>query len=102
MGILNLFGLGNKTEKIKQFAANRAVIIDVRSEGEFAAGHIASSRNIPLPDLASRIAEIKKLNTPVITCCRSGMRSGNAASILLKNGIQAINGGGWENLQKKL
>ena len=36
-----------------------------------------------------------KLGKPVITCCRSGARSGSAATILKQNGIDAINGGPW-------
>ena len=102
MGLLDLLGLGNKTEKIQQFVSKGAVIIDVRSQEEFASGHILNSQNIPLPTLSSRIEEIKKLNKPVIACCRSGMRSANATSILLQNGIETINGGGWESLQNKL
>ena len=102
MGLLDLLGFGNKTEKIQQFVSRDAVIIDVRSQEEFASGHILNSLNIPLPALSSRIEEIKKLNKPVIACCRSGMRSTNATSILLQNGIETINGGGWESLQSKL
>ena len=46
--------------------------------------------------------DIKKLNKPVIACCASGMRSSQATSILKKNGIEVINGGGWKSLQSKL
>jgi len=102
MGFLDLLGFGNKTEKIQQFVANNALIIDVRSQEEYASGHILNSQNIPLHTLSSRIGEIKKLNKPVIACCRSGMRSANATSVLLQNGIEAVNGGGWESLQNKL
>ncbi|HAB27890.1 MAG TPA: sulfurtransferase, partial [Xanthomarina gelatinilytica] len=38
----------------------------------------------------------------VIACCASGMRSASAASVLNKHGIEAVNGGGWSSLQKKL
>ncbi|HBY69385.1 MAG TPA: sulfurtransferase, partial [Flavobacteriaceae bacterium] len=41
-------------------------------------------------------------NKPVITCCASGVRSGNAAKILTNNNIEVVNGGGWKSLQKKL
>nr|WP_294935235.1 rhodanese-like domain-containing protein [uncultured Flavobacterium sp.] len=102
MGFLDLLGFGTKAEKIQQFVSKNAVIIDVRSPEEFASGHILNSKNIPLPTLSSRMEEIKKLNKPVIACCRSGMRSANATSFLLQNGIEAVNGGGWESLQNKL
>jgi len=97
-----MLGLSNKSENIQDYVAKGAVIIDVRSNGEFASGHIKGSKNIPLDTIAAKIQEIKKLNKPVIACCRSGMRSAQAASILKQNGIDTINGGGWEGLQSKL
>ena len=79
-----------------------AIIIDVRSPGEFAGGHIKGAKNIPLNEIGAKINEIKKLNKPVITCCASGMRSSQATSILKQNGVDTINGGGWQSLQSKL
>ena len=70
--------------------------------GEYKEGHIKGSKNIPLDTISSKIEEIKKLNKPVIACCRSGMRSAQATSILKQNGIEVLNGGGWESLQRKL
>ncbi|WP_264543505.1 MULTISPECIES: rhodanese-like domain-containing protein [Flavobacterium] len=102
MGILDLLGFGNKTNAIQEFAEKGAVIIDVRTTGEFASGHIKGSKNIPLDQISTKINEIKKLNKPVIACCRSGMRSGQATSILQQHGIDCINGGGWESLESKL
>lgn len=102
MGLLSMFGLGGKSESIQDFKDKGAVIIDVRTVGEFREGHIKDSKNIPLDTIASKIADIKKLNKPVIVCCRSGMRSAQAASILKANGIEVINGGGWESLERKL
>jgi phage shock protein E len=102
MGLLDLLGLGSKSDSIQEFVANGAVIIDVRTAEEFASGHIKGSKNIPLNLIASKIQEIKKLNQPVIACCRSGMRSAQATSILKQHGINTLNGGGWESLQNKL
>jgi len=102
MGILDLLGFGNKTNSIQEFRAKGAIIIDVRTPGEFASGHIKGSKNIPLDTISSKIVEIKKLNKPVIACCRSGMRSGQATSILKQNGIECLNGGGWDSLERKL
>lgn len=101
MGLLNFF-FGNKNDMITDFQKRGAIIIDVRTVGEFNQGAIAGSKNIPLQSINSKITEIKKLNKPVITCCASGMRSGNAATILKSNGIEAINGGGWSSLNNKL
>ena len=102
MGLLDFFGFGNKLKSIQEFKDKGAVIIDVRSQGEFAGGHIKGSKNVPLNEISSKINEIKKLNKPVIACCASGIRSSQATSILKQNGIEAINGGGWQSLLSKL
>lgn len=101
MGLFD-FLIGNKTEKIKDFQARGAVIIDVRTKSEFQQGAIRGSKNIPLQNINTQIAAIKKLNKPVIVCCASGMRSGNAANILNSKGIETLNGGGWSSLYSKL
>lgn len=102
MGILDLLGLGNKANEIKEFIEKGAIILDVRTTSEFESGHIKNSKNIPLDKIQSKIDEIKKLNKPIVTCCRSGMRSSQATSILKQNGIKCINGGGWDSLERKL
>ena len=102
MGILDFLGFGNKSKQIAEFIEKGAVIIDVRTYEEFADGHIKNSKNIPLQVIESKINDIKKLNKPVIACCRTGRRSGIAAMILKKHGIEAMNGGGWNSLQSKL
>ena len=101
MGLLD-FLFGNKNDKIKDFQSKGAIVIDVRTKGEYSQGAIPGSKNIPLQVINSKINEIKKLNKPVITCCASGMRSGSAASILKAQGIEAMNGGGWQSLSNKL
>lgn len=102
MGLLDMLGFGSKTENVKDFTDRNAVIIDVRTVGEFQQGHIKNSKNIPLNILSTKINEIKKWNKPVIVCCQSGMRSGQAAGILKSNGIEVMNGGGWQSLENKL
>jgi rhodanese-related sulfurtransferase len=76
-----------------------AIIIDVRTVGEFKEGHIRGSRNIPLDSIQNKLAEIKRLNKPVITVCRSGARSNMARSILASGGVTVYNGGAWRNLE---
>lgn len=102
MGILDFLGFGNKSNQIAEFIKKDAIIIDVRTYEEFASGHIINSKNIPLQIIDSKINDIKKLNKPVIVCCKSGMRSAQAYSILKRNGIETLNGGGWNSLQRKL
>jgi phage shock protein E len=92
----------NKQKMIDDFMSRDAVIIDVRTQAEFSNGAIKGSKNIPLQVINSKMAQIKKLKKPVITCCASGMRSGSAASFLKQNGIEAMNGGGWSSLQGRI
>ncbi len=77
-----------------------AVVVDVRTTGEYQAGHIKESKNIPLDSVKARTGVLKNLNKPVITVCRSGKRSGIARSILANAGIEAYNGGPWTNIKK--
>lgn len=93
----NLFG-GKSNEEMKAALANGAIIIDVRSEGEFAGGHVKSSKNIPLNKLSNQLASIKKMNKEVVCVCASGMRSSQATNFLNQNGVKAYNGGSWHNL----
>ena len=102
MGLLDFLGFGNKSKKIAEFIKNDAVIIDVRSVGEFANGHIKGSKNIPLDVISSKIEDIKKLNKPIIACCASGIRSGLATNTLNSNGIVAMNGCGWLSLESRI
>jgi phage shock protein E len=79
-----------------------AVIVDVRTKGEYQAGHIEGSRNIPLDNIKNEAATLKNLNKPVVTVCRSGNRSSMAKSILAAAGIEAYNGGAWTNLKRQI
>lgn len=101
MGLLDFFK-SNTTDYIADFKSRNAIIVDVRTPGEFQQGAIKGSKNMPLQNINNYIVELKKLNRPVITCCASGMRSGSAASILKRNGIEVVNGGGWMSLEKRL
>lgn len=100
MGILKWFGLKSKAEKIQDFLHRGAIVIDVRSKTEFQSGHVRGSENIPLNQIPNRMDAIAKRNKPVITVCRSGARSGRAASMLKSNGIDVINGGPWPSVER--
>ena len=65
-------------------------VVDVRHDDEWDAGHIDGSRHIVLDDLNSRLSEIDR-DRPVVTVCRSGNRSANAAEILRAEGFDAQN-----------
>lgn len=70
-------------------------ILDVRSPGEFMGGNVAGSKNIPLQEIPTRIDEIKEMEQPLILCCASGNRSGQAQMYLRSQGIECENGGSW-------
>jgi rhodanese-related sulfurtransferase len=70
-------------------------IVDVRTPGEFMGGHVAGSINIPLNEITNRLSEIKNLTQPIILCCASGGRSGQATSYLKGQGVLCENGGSW-------
>lgn len=76
--------------------------MDVRSPAEFQVNHIDGSRNIPIERVSGKAAELKLLGKPVITVCKSGVRSGMVKSILASEGIETYNGGRWYHLEKKL
>jgi phage shock protein E len=96
----NLFHV--KQTDFKALVQEGAVIVDVRTQGEFKSGHIRGSRNIPLDSIKNKLPELKKLGKPVITVCRSGSRSSMAKSILTTGGLIAYNGGAWDSLDRKL
>lgn len=94
-----LLGSGTKVD-LGQLIENGAVILDVRTAGEYAAGHIKGSINIPVQALGSQMAKLKK-DKVIITCCASGMRSGSARTMLKANGFAEVhNAGSWFNLKK--
>ena len=67
-----------------------AQFIDVRSPEEFAAGHAARARNIPIDELLANLDKLER-NEPVYLICQSGNRSKKAAQMLVDAGFpQAI------------
>lgn len=100
--IKKIVGLGPKVN-FSALVNEGAIILDVRSKGEYADGHIKGSINISVDTLNSHLSKLKDKNKPIITCCASGMRSGSAKNILQSNGYtQVYNGGGWNSLQNKI
>jgi rhodanese-related sulfurtransferase len=91
---------GGKGPSLSELLNDGAVVIDVRTPGEFQRGHVEGSRNIPLQSLSSKLSSLKKQRKVIITCCASGMRSGKAAKILRQSGLEAHNGGSWQAVAK--
>lgn len=64
-------------------------VLDVRTENEWQAGHVAGSHNIPLPHLRERLTEVPN-DRPVVVHCEGGYRSAIAASLLAEAGRKKI------------
>lgn len=83
-----------RTSGIQEKIAEGAVIIDVRTPGEFASRSYPKAINIPLDALASRLGELSKTK-PIILYCASGARATQAAGILARAGFtDVVNAGG--------
>lgn len=100
MGFLSsIFGNNAaKQDKIVEMITNGGIVVDVRSPQEFKMGHVKGSKNIPLNTINNKVKDLKKLNKPLILCCASGARSGQATSILKNAGLDVINAGSWHTL----
>jgi rhodanese-related sulfurtransferase len=100
--IKKMLDIGPATD-FAQLMQQGAIIIDVRSKGEFDGGHIKGALNLPLDQLQNNLNKLKDKNKCIITCCASGMRSASARALLTSKGYTAVyNGGGWSSLQNKL
>lgn len=67
------------------------LVVDVRDEKEYAAGHLPRARHIPLKDFDKRVAEIAKFKEkPVIVTCRTGPRAGAACRVLKRAGFSNV------------
>jgi rhodanese-related sulfurtransferase len=82
----------------KQIIERGSQLIDIRTDVEYAAGHIPGASHIPLSDVPRESAGLDK-DQPIVIYCRSGNRSGPAADAFAASGWDAhsIEGGllGW-------
>ncbi len=74
----------------RKLVAEGALLLDVRSPGEFAAGHLPGALNIPVGDLGRRAGELGAKDRPLVVYCASGMRSASAAGQLRALGFAAV------------
>ena len=94
-----LFGTGT-TVDLKAIIDEGAFLVDVRTPGEFADGHVKGSVNIPLDQVPSQLAKFKDKKN-IVVFCRSGGRSSQAKSILEQNGFtNVVNGGTWDYVRR--
>jgi len=79
------------TLKATRLYNDDALILDVREDKEYAAGHIPRAKHIPLGQLSGRLKELEPYKAkPILVTCRSGNRSAHACRILKKAGFETI------------
>lgn len=98
---------GIDVKQASSMSKQGALLLDVREQDEYAAGHAPNAQLIPLGQLSSRMQEIATYkDKPIVVMCRSGRRSAKAVALLqeagysqvsnVKGGIQAWEGEGLE------
>ena len=96
MGIFSfLFG----RSKIKEALLHGALIVDVRTPQEYDGGKVPESINIPVDRVAAQADRLLAMKRPIVFCCSSGARSGNAVAILKSKVKKDVyNGGSWKSV----
>ena len=86
-----LFGASGDIDsaKARSLVAGGATLVDVRSPGEYASGHIEGALNVPVGELDGQLSRIPK-DKPVVVYCASGIRSSRAASALRAAGYADV------------
>lgn len=68
-----------------------ALVLDVRPSAAFQKGHIIGARNIPMPELGTRIGDLDdQRDKPILVCCDTGMTTPKAAGILRKSAFSNV------------
>ena len=76
--------------KAQALVQQGAKLIDVRTEGEFADGHLPNAENIPVQRFSEHVSTLAQSDQPIIVYCRSGQRSGRAARMLQDAGAKQV------------
>ena len=82
-------GTLNTVEAVNLMNREKAVVIDVSEEAEFAAGHVNGARHVPLAELEAKLpAVVKNKATPVILVCPTGAKANKAVALARKLGFE--------------
>jgi rhodanese-related sulfurtransferase len=86
-GVANL----TPTEAVLLMNRSNAVVVDVREATEYAQGHIADAKHIPLAQMGERLKELTRYkDKPVLLHCQGGVRSAKACDLLAKQGFTKL------------
>ena len=92
MSWTSLFGFDDNRvdgDRARELVAEGAQLVDVRTPGEYAAGHLPDAVLVPVSDISTRWDELD-MDRPVVLYCRSGARSSAAARVLRARGFEAV------------
>jgi rhodanese-related sulfurtransferase len=90
MWVRNAGGAGrvSTADAVKLINRERAVLIDVSEPAEYAAGHAAGSKSVPIAGLETSTALPKNKALPLVVVCPTGARAGRAVATLKKLGFE--------------
>lgn len=77
-------------DEARALVQDGAILVDVRTPGEFQQHHIPGAINIPLQELERRLAELPGTDEEIVLYCRSGNRSNSARQILERQGFEKV------------
>lgn len=87
-------------EIIIEYLNKGALVIDVRTPFEFAQGHIPNSELIQMHEIPAQVERLVNLGESIILVCHSGYRANIAKNYLLSFGIDVINAGNWQSIER--
>ena len=93
LSLSNLLSAGGdfiESSSARTMVQEGALLVDVRTPGEFGQKHIEGALNIPLQELEARVAEFGEKGRVIVLYCRSGNRSGQAKTILEARGYTDV------------
>ena len=92
MGFFDLFKQPDVNQGVKKYQSDSgAVLLDVRTPGEYRGGHIPGSKNIPLQAIDKVASVVENKDTALYVYCQSGARSRQAAGLLRQMGYTNVN-----------
>ena len=92
MNLFNVFKRPDINQGIEDFRkSNGAVLLDVRTPGEYREGHVPGSKNVPLQDIDNIDSVVENIDTVLYVYCHSGVRSAQAVEQLKELGYTKVN-----------
>ena len=96
MGLMDFLKPADINAGVEEFRATPgARLIDVRTPGEYAGGHIPGAANVPLQQISAIASEVPDKRTPLFVYCMSGARSQQAVGALKQMGYTDARIGSW-------